>query len=129
MLIELRQRLDTAVDEDFQLREILLQLIGVVILQRRDLAIFLGTQALEDGIAGMHDEGLAAGLGNLADEIAHEVIGLHVIDADAVLHGHVDGHRILHGFDAIGHQAWARPSGRRRKPPSGRARTGSHSSG
>src|SRR5450830_476539 len=104
MRVDLRHRLDAAIDEDFQRGEIALELIRVVILERRDFAVFLRAQALQDRVAGMHDERLAAGLGNLADEVAHEVIRLDVVDADAMLDGNINRHRIAHGLHAIGHQ-------------------------
>ena len=52
----------------------------------------------------MHDEGIAAGVGDGADEIAHEAVILDLVDADAVLDGDVDRHRVAHRLDAVGHQ-------------------------
>ena len=56
----------------------------------------------------MHDEHFAAHLGHGADEVAHEIVGLALVDADAVLDGdghlRVTAHGIDHGLDAVGHQ-------------------------
>ena len=58
---------DAAVDDDLELGKILLQAVGIVILQRRYLAVFLRRQAFQDCIARMDDEDAAAGLAHLAD--------------------------------------------------------------
>ena len=42
----------------------------------------------------MHDEGRAAGVGNRADEVAHETVLLDLVDADPVLDGHIDVDRV-----------------------------------
>ena len=52
----------------------------------------------------MHDEDLAARVGQRADEIAHEVVALATVDADAVLDRHRQIDRIAHRLDAVGHQ-------------------------
>ena len=53
----------------------------------------------------MHDEHLTARIGERADEIAHEIVVLRAVDADAVLDrdGYADG--VLHRFHAVGHEA------------------------
>ena len=104
MQVDLVQGLDAAVDNELKLRKIALQAVGIVILEGRHFAVFLRAQAFQDGIARMHDKRLAAGIGHGADEIAHEVIRLAVIDADAVLHRDVDIDHVAHGFHAVGHQ-------------------------
>ena len=53
----------------------------------------------------MHDEHFAARIGHGAHKVAHKVVTLYLVDADAVLHRHRQAHRIAHGFDAIGHGA------------------------
>src|ERR1041384_4000616 len=91
---DLRARGDTAVDDDFELGKIALQLMHVVILERRHLAVLLGRETPQHGIARMHDERAATGLRHGADEVAHEAIVAHLVDADAVLHRHRQRHRI-----------------------------------
>jgi hypothetical protein len=49
-----------AIDQDFQFRSFLFQPVDVVVFQRRDFAVFLGAEALEDGIARMYDKGTCA---------------------------------------------------------------------
>ena len=61
----------------------------------------------------MDDEDLAAGLGNGGDEVAHELVALDAVDADAVLHRHRQRGGVAHRLHAIrhhrrlGHQAGA----------------------
>ena len=52
----------------------------------------------------MDDEDPAAGLADGADKIAHKVVALGLVDADAVLDRHRHVHHVDHGLDAIGHQ-------------------------
>src|SRR5471032_234052 len=102
--VDLGLGLDAAVDDDFEVRKVALELVGVVVLERRHFAVFLGRQAFQDGVAGVHDERRATGRGDAADEVAHEVVAGDVVDADAVLDGDVDGDGVAHGLDAVGHQ-------------------------
>ncbi|MNN62220.1 hypothetical protein D3C81_1775040 [compost metagenome] len=104
MSVNFSQRLGAAIDDDFQAGEILLELIGEFIAQRRDFAILFRAQALEDRIACMHDEGIATGIGNRADKVTHKIIRRNVIDTDPMLDGHIDRHCIAHRLDAIGDQ-------------------------
>ena len=53
----------------------------------------------------MHDEHLATGLADLAHKVAHKVVTLDAVNANAVLHRHWHIHHIQHGFHAIGHGA------------------------
>jgi hypothetical protein len=77
----------------------------------------------------MHDEHLAAGLGHRADEVAHELVALDAVDADAVLDG--DRQRSPHRRIALTQSATSRPrpSGRHRRHRAAPARSGSRSSG
>ena len=84
LLLHGRVGLETAVDGDGEVREVALELRGHGVAQRRDLAVLLGRQTLEPGIARMHDEHAAARLGHGADEVAHETIVLALVDAYAV---------------------------------------------
>ncbi len=54
------ERQNSAINDDFQIRSLLLQAIDIVIVQRRYLPVFLRRQALQDGLAGVHDEGPTA---------------------------------------------------------------------
>ena len=95
---------DTAVDGNGELREITLELLRQFIPQGRYLAVFFGAQALEPGVARMHDERAAATLGDGADKIAHKIVALVLVNAYAVLDGDRHLHHIDHGLDTIGHQ-------------------------
>ena len=94
-----------AIEHDGQLRKLLLEAVDHLVAQRRDLAVLLRAQALEPGVARVHDEHAAAGLGHGADEVAHEGVALFAVDADAVLHRHRQVHGVRHGLHAVGHQA------------------------
>ena len=93
-----------AVDGKGQVRKIGLELAHHVVAQRGHFAVFLGRQALEPGIARMHDEHRATRSGHGAHKVAHKGVALVLVDANAVLDrdGHL--HHVHHGFDAVGHQ-------------------------
>src|SRR5438874_3497464 len=92
VLRNLRVRGNAAVDDDLALREVALEPINVVILERRDLAVLLGREALQHGVARVHDVRAATRLRHRADEVTHEAIVLDLVDADAVLHRHRHWH-------------------------------------
>ena len=104
LLLHGRVGLETAVDGDGEVREVALELRGHGVAQRRDLAVLLGRQTLEPGIACMHDEHAAARLGHGADEVAHETIVLALVDAYAVLDRDGHAHCVHHGLDTVGHK-------------------------
>jgi hypothetical protein len=109
---DLLVRLHPAVEHDGQLRKLALELVDQLVAQRRHLAVLLGAQALEPGVAGVDDEDLAAGLGHRADEVAHEGVALFLVDADAVLDRDRQRRlpglrrlgRLAHRAHAVGHQ-------------------------
>ena len=108
---------DPAVQHDGQRREIALQLAHDFVAQWRHLAILLGRQPLQDRIARMDDEHIAAGGSDGADEVADEGVGVIVIESDSVLDGHRHRYGVAHRLDAIGddsrlrHQARAEAAG------------------
>ncbi len=108
---------DAAIDHDRHVRKVALQAMDVVVLERRHLTIFLRGQALQDGIACVHQERGCAGFGHGADEIAHEAVPFDGVDADPMLHGHrqtdgvADRPYALGDQHRIGHQAGAETSG------------------
>ncbi len=93
-----------AVDGKGQVRKIGLELAHHAVAQRRQFAVFPGRQALEPGVARMHDEHRATRIGHGADKIAHKGVALVLVNADAVLDrdGHL--HHVHHGLHAVGHQ-------------------------
>ena len=98
-------RRQATIQHNHRIREIRLQARGVVIAKRRDVAIILGRQPFEHGIACMHDKNPATRVVNRTDEIARETVASVVIQAKAVLDRHRNAHGVLHGLDAIGDQA------------------------
>src|SRR5690606_229624 len=104
MLINLVQRFDTTIEQDFQPRKMLLETINHLIAQWRDLATLVRAQALENGIACVQDKICTTCLGHSTDEVAYEIVSSDVIYPDTMLDRHIDLHRISHRFDAIGHQ-------------------------
>ena len=52
----------------------------------------------------MNDEGRAAGRAHGSDEVAHECVIVAPVDADPMLDGHIDRHRVTHRLDAVGHR-------------------------
>ncbi len=95
---------DAAIDQDLQARKLLLQLVRHLIAQRRNLTVFFRAQALQDRIARVDDKRAATRLGHPADKIPNEIVVLDLVDADPMLDGDRDIHRIAHRLDAVGHQ-------------------------
>ena len=86
------ERGDAAVDDDLQLGMRGLEPIHAAIVERRDLAVLLGRQALQPGLARMHDEGPAACRRDGRDEALEVRLAVLLVDADAAL----DRHRHRH---------------------------------
>src|SRR5690606_22816107 len=104
MLINLVQRFDTTIEQDFQSRKILLETINHLVTQGRDLAVLLRAQAFENSIACVHNKSCATSFSHSTDEVAHEIVSSDVIYTDTMLDRYINLHRISHRFDAIGHQ-------------------------
>ena len=95
-----------AVDYDSKLWEILLESIDPGVVQRRNLPVLLRRQTLQPGLAGMHDKHRTTRRGDGFDKPGKLPVGLHLIDADTVLHRDRDIAGIHHGLDAVRHQLW-----------------------
>ena len=54
-------RCDAAIDADKTARQPTLQPMDAVVVERRNLAVFLGAEALQPSLAGMHPQGIGAG--------------------------------------------------------------------
>src|ERR1700752_4854418 len=54
--VDLRPRLDAAVDDDPELRKLALQPVDVIVLERRDLAVLLRRESLQYRVARVDDE-------------------------------------------------------------------------
>ena len=95
---------DTAVDTNSQLRKITLQTVHQFVAQRRHLPVLLWREALEPGIARMHDKGMAACLADSTDKVTHKFVAFILVNANAVLHGNRHAHHIHHGLHTVCHQ-------------------------
>ena len=95
---------DTAVDGDGQMRKLFLQLMHHLITQRRHFTVFFRAQALEPGVACVHDEHLAACIADSAHKIPHKTVALGLVYTNAVLDGDRHAHHIDHGLHTIGYQ-------------------------
>ena len=104
VLLAFGERLDAAIEDELQVREVGLELRGNVIAQWRDLAVLLGREALEDGDARVYGEAAAACVAYLADEVAELGVTVAAVDADAVFDRDRDLHCVEHGLDTIAHQ-------------------------
>ena len=104
LLLHLCRSGEAAIDRDGQMRKVAFELVRHGITQRRHFTVFFRAQALEPGVAGVHDEGAATCFGYCADKIAHKVIALVLVNANAVFHRDRHVHHVHHGFDTIGHQ-------------------------
>ena len=94
-----------AIDLDLTIRKIKFELMHQAVAQRRHFSVFFGAQALQPGIASVHDEGVAAGLVQGTHKVTHKVVALGAINANAVLDRDRDAHHVEHGLDAVGHQS------------------------
>jgi hypothetical protein len=116
-------RRDAAVDDHLQSGPIALERIRPVVTQRRDFAVFLRRQALEPGIARMHDEHAAARGGHGVDEGEEVIEVVVVVDAQAALHRDRDSRRRRPSRRRCRRRAPVRASGTRRSDRPARDRT------
>src|SRR6185369_5339093 len=112
LLSDMRAGGNTAVGGNREMRKVALEPMHDLIAQRRDLAVLLRRQTLEPGITRMNQEYLATRLAHGADEVAHEVIALALVDADAVFDRDGDPGGIDHRPDAFSHQVRLRHQAR-----------------
>ena len=109
-------RADAAVDRDRERGEGRLQPINPAILERGDVAVFAGREALKPGFSGMHDESVGAGRDGRARQGLERFGGILVVDADPTLDRDRHGNCGLHGRDAraderrLAHQAGSEPA-------------------
>src|SRR5690606_36023780 len=94
----------SAIDDDGKVGAFALKAVHDLVAKRRNLAVLLRTQALEPGLARVHDEYLAAGVGGNVDEAAEKPVTVAVVDADPALHRHRHRDRSTHRRHAARHQ-------------------------
>ena len=95
--------LEAAIELDQQLGAFRLKPMHQVPAQRRDGAVLFRIQAFQPGLSGMHREAASAAGGHRVHEVEEMVIGIELVDADAVLHRHRQGGGRRHGLHAAGH--------------------------
>ncbi|MNJ31077.1 hypothetical protein D3C77_256990 [compost metagenome] len=104
MRLGLVQIADPAVDADGQMRPLALQTPHQGVVQRRHVAVLLGRQPLQPGLARMDDEVVDAHGGRGVDRGEQAFLRVLIVDADAAFDrgGHAD--RRLDRRHAVGHQ-------------------------
>ena len=98
----------TAVDDDGERGKLALQPINTLVVERRNLAILLRTQAAEPRFTGMHDERVASCLVNGIGEVLQGVVLVLIIDTNSAFDCDREIAGVLHGFDTIAHQIGSR---------------------
>ena len=122
------QRRDAAVDHELERREIALQPVHVVVLERRDLAVLLRRQALQQRVARMDDEGAAARLATPCRRSRARTRSSRPSSMPMrCLTVTGSSHRARASPARSRRPAPAPPSGRRRRRRAARARSGSRS--
>jgi hypothetical protein len=120
-----RKAVDAPVEDDFQGGEIRLQAIDHLVAQRRHLAVFLGAEALEPGLAGVDGEASAARRRHPGDEVLQVGVGIALVDADPGLDRHRQvrrrGHRRHRVRDQVGFRHQAGPEAGLLHPVAGAA--------
>ena len=108
---------DAAIDADVEVRQALLQPVDADVVERRNIAVFLGRKALQPGLAGMHPQGIDTGRDDGVGQLVERLFRVLVVDADAALDGHRDRNHLAHRRNAFGdqfrlaHQAGAETAG------------------
>ena len=87
---------------------ILFDSIDSFIVQRRDLPILLGTQAVEPCLACMNNEGIATGRTNFIEKLLQKLVRIRIVNADTRLDGNRNPHLGAHRPDTVSHQGGMR---------------------
>ncbi len=97
-----------AIDRDRQAGQPLLQPRGPAVIEGRHVAVLLGREPLEPGLAGMDDQPIHARGHQGVGQGRRGHLGILIVDADPAFHRHRHGDRGLHGGDARGDQGRSR---------------------
>ncbi len=76
-----------AVEDHGKMRKCSLECVNALGLQRRDVAVLRRGQSVEQGLASVEVERVAAGVHQRGDEAVQVVIGVGIVDAKPTLHG------------------------------------------
>ena len=100
-----RHRLQAAIDDNEAVGESTLHPPHLGMTQRRNLAVFLGAEAAENGLSRVHDEMATTRCIHSREERFQKLPVVAVIDAEATLHchRHVRRHGSPHGRHAFRH--------------------------
>src|SRR5882672_12842056 len=102
----LRQRGDSAVQDERRGREVGTQAIHKTVVKRWHFAVLFWTQPFQPCIACVRDENPAPCSFKRADEVAHETIVFGLVEANAVFDRDWNSYGVAHRFDAVGDQLW-----------------------
>src|SRR5262249_28546643 len=111
-----RQRGNAAVDDDLEPGVRGLEAPHTGVIERGQLAVLLGREALEPGLARVHDEARAAGVGDDINKAIKVAFAVLVVDTDPALDGDRHAQPALHRRYAarnqlgLGHQTGAEPA-------------------
>ena len=75
-----RRRLDAAIDSDEPFREAPLEAIDAILVERRDLAIFLRAQSFQPGFPRMHPHAVSAGRESRIGERVERGLDILLVD-------------------------------------------------
>ncbi|MNN33726.1 hypothetical protein D3C81_1474950 [compost metagenome] len=95
---------DAAVDADGQMRPLALQTPHQIVIQRRHVAVFLGRQAFQPGLARMDDKAGDPDRRRGVDRGEQADLGVLIVHADAAFDRGGDADRALDRRHAVGHQ-------------------------
>mmetsp|Transcript_29497 Transcript_29497/g.57879 ORF Transcript_29497/g.57879 Transcript_29497/m.57879 type:complete len:226 (-) Transcript_29497:299-976(-) len=104
-LLGLIQRRDAAVDRNVQVRKILFHPHDQGIVERRNITVFLGTEALQPGFASMDRDPLTASGHDAGQKFGQDDICVLIIHANATFDGYFGVHSGAHRHNTIGHEA------------------------
>lgn len=103
---------DAAVDDDCKAGVGVLEAIDTAVVERWDLAVFLGRQSLQPGLASVYDEHLAAGAGDSPHEAFEVGLAVLIVDADPAFDSDGNGNRGPHRCDARSNEVGLRHQAR-----------------
>ena len=98
------ERLNATIDAYEFVRPSRFQPVDARIVERRDVAIFLGTKPLQPRLAGMHPKRIGTGCQHAVGQRVESGFGILVVDTNPAFDGDRDFHRRLHRRDAFRHQ-------------------------
>ncbi len=93
---------DAAVDLDGQVGEFAFETVHFMIAQWWFSTILFGGKSLEPGFAGVDAKPVGASTSDNVDESRHVLVGVHVVNANAMFNRNRNRHRGFHGRNGFG---------------------------